>query len=141
MTAGATLLALVRGLGGLLAVLALAWLLARLARRTLGPVGHGPALVDRLALGRDASVAVVRVADAHLVLGVTAHQVTVLHRLDPEVAAGHYPPAPPAERVVLDLDAAGRPAAPSPGPGGSVLDPRTWSRMLDAVRERTVRRR
>jgi flagellar protein FliO/FliZ len=103
-----------------------------------GPGGSGgtrrrPALVQvdviaRRALGRNAQVAVVRTAGRTLVLGVTDHQVTML--LDTEIDD--------ADADGLEVLSEGAQGTGYPGAG-----PRSgsaWKAMLDAVRERTVRR-
>lgn len=70
-----------RVLVSLAVVLALVWVLARAARRSGvgGAAGTGQvAVIGRQALGRGAGVAVLRVGDQALVLGVTEHSVRLL---------------------------------------------------------------
>lgn len=102
------LLAAARTVVSLAAVLGLVWLLARVARRrgagaTAGAAGF--AVLGRHALGRSAGVAVVRVGDQALVLGVTEHSV----RLLAQTAIADVLPDAPAGRV--GPDAAALPAA------------------------------
>ena len=151
------------------AVLGLVWLLARGARRT-GAGRFAPAsrftVVGRQSLGRSAGVAVVRVGDRALVLGVTEQSVRLLAETD--LSAVLEEPSAPEHRTQLDLSGAGaastaltpdllRPdllvssglarealrPGPAPRPAspleGSALSPQTWSRALEALRERTTR--
>jgi flagellar protein FliO/FliZ len=119
-------------------VFGMMWLLARLAKRPLGG-GRGGALsvVARQQLTRTASVAVIRVADRALIVGVTENQVSLLGETDLEAVEDQSAPAERRDTVLLPGDA----AAPRPGPlAGSALSPRTWSAALNALRERTTRR-
>jgi flagellar biosynthetic protein FliO len=141
---------LARVVASLVVVVALAVLAARFARRA-GVRGGGTGLqvVERTGLTREASIAVVEVADRALVVGVTPHGVTLLAELEPGVLEA---------RRAREADAGSAPAGPgirpsrSPStrslstgerpPGtGSVLDPRTWRQAVEALRELTVRRR
>jgi flagellar protein FliO/FliZ len=138
----------------LLVVLGLMWGLARLARRPLG-TRHG-GLIDvlgRQQLSRGASVAVVRVVDKVLVLGVTDNQITLLGDADPDVVDDYHPATPPVHREALSLDAlSGTPVAGSHGNltapvvspngplAGSILSTRTWSQAWVALRERRTRK-
>jgi flagellar protein FliO/FliZ len=137
----------------LLVVLTLMWALARMARGPLlrrGALG-GLAVVARQQLSRNASLVVVRLADRGLVLGVTDQQVRLLGETDP------------AELEVLAQPVRRRPVAiPRPGRrestvdarmrstvdesnvdisplAGSVLSRRTWSQLVEFLRERTAR--
>jgi len=84
-----------RMIASLLAIVALIFALAWLARRTGWLRGHNTASMQLLglqALGNTrATLALVQVADAQLVLGVTATQVTLLHTLDAQTT-GRVPP-------------------------------------------------
>ena len=76
-------------------------------------------VLGRSALGRKASVVVVRLGTGHVALGVTEEHVTLLGPVDidqPEVAS-----APPAGTQV-----------PAPGP--------SWREVVSRLQERTVRR-
>ena len=120
-----------RVLLSLAAVLCLLWLAARVLRGPLA--GRGGGVLDVLArqqLGRNVSVAVVRVADRALVLGVSEHGVNLLTETD----------LPPAEGPAVDAvpDGSGGPRAGTLD--GSVLSPKVWRQAADALRERTVRR-
>jgi flagellar protein FliO/FliZ len=119
----------------LLVVLGLLWVLAKVARRPLAGRGGGLlAVLARQQISRGASVAVVRVHDRALIVGVTDGQVTLLGEAD--LAAMTAPAsAPPAggrrELVVLD----------DRGPlDGSALSPQTWSQAVRFLRDRTARR-
>lgn len=119
---------------GLCVVMAVMWGLFRLARR--GPGGRTGSVVTLLArqpLGRNSAVAVLRVADRALVLGVTDHHVTVLA----EAEAGQMAAlAQPRRRVAPPM-----PGTVDDGPlAGSALSPRTWARAVEALRDRTARR-
>ncbi|MFF5232032.1 flagellar biosynthetic protein FliO [Dactylosporangium sp. NPDC000521] len=89
----------------------LLWALARLARRGAGG-GHGAGLVTVLArqqLSRGSSVAVVKVADRALVLGVSDTGVSLLADAD------------------ASLFSTGAPEDPRPSPlAGSLLSAETW---------------
>jgi flagellar protein FliO/FliZ len=105
----------------LLVVLGLLWGLARLARRPLGGRGTGVVRVlARQQLSRGASVAVVRVADRALVLGVTDAGVSLL--ADAEAAVFEERPVEvPAQATPLT---------------GSVLSRDTWRQAVAFVRSR-----
>ena len=137
---------LARVVASLVVVVALAVLAARFARRAgVRAGGAGLQVVERTGLSREASVAVVEVADRALVVGVTPHGVTLLAELEPGVLEA---------RRAREADAAGTPRRPGvravpgslttgerPAGTGSVLDPRTWRQAVDVLRELTVRRR
>ena len=91
-------------LGMLLAVavvLVLAYGCTRLLAGRGGLLSRGVSLsgnlrvLERLALGREQSVAVVQVGDRRLLLGVTPAQITLLRELDEEEAAKWDEPRPP----------------------------------------------
>ena len=87
---------------------------------------HTPVeVIARHGLSRGSSVAVVRLGERALVLGVTDHQVSLLTEIDP--AELEAPPNPP--------DAAAGPAGPGIGAGAL-----PWKVALEQLRERTVRR-
>ncbi|HEY0000039.1 MAG TPA: flagellar biosynthetic protein FliO [Actinoplanes sp.] len=126
----------------LLVVLGLMWALARVARRPLGARGHGPlAVLNRQQLTRGSAVAVIRVADRAMIIGVTDQQVSLLGEADLDdfephqherrntvaVDADELPGAHPAVHRVGRLDR-------------SLLSPRTWAAPLDFLRDRTTRR-
>jgi flagellar protein FliO/FliZ len=115
---------LARVVASLVVVVALAVLAARFTRRA-GVRGGGAGLqvVERTGLTREASVAVLEIADRALVVGVTADAGGTSAR------AGVGP-------VPGSLTTGERPRGT-----GSVLDPRTWRQAVDALRELTVRRR
>ena len=162
MSSAADLVAAARTIGALIVVLAIAYGLARLARRsTSASMARGVRVVDRLALTRDASLAVVQVAGRGLVLGITSQSVSVLTEIEPTLLLQHYRtaahPAPvhpmTATPGVADLpaaqplterrvdDARARPAPKGKSKSnGSVLDPATWGQAVNAMRDLTVRR-
>jgi flagellar biogenesis protein FliO len=132
----------------LVVVVLIALVVARLARRAgmRGP-GVGLRVVDRVGLTREASLAVVEVGGSALVLGVTAHSVSVLSMLDAATLAEALPPEPAAPRRLGSRPAGSTGSAGSTASAaktlrgtGSVLDPRTWQQGLEALRDLTARR-
>ena len=130
----ALLVRVVVSLGVVLAVMAAA---AAVLRRS-GVVGTAPAgrrgmrrrslpleVIARHGLSRGSSLAVVRLGERALVLGVTEHQVTLLTEVDP-----------------AELDAPPDPDEPFAGPAGPGIGSGTlpWKVALEQLRERTVRR-
>ena len=111
-------------------VLGLMFLAARAIknRGIAGPRRSRPIPIELLArqgLGRTASVALVRTSGKVLVLGVTEANVSLLAEVDPDT---------------LDLDGPEADWTAPPG-GGPMAQPGwTWKAMLDAAREKTVRR-
>ena len=72
-----------RVMGGLIVVLVLIGLAARVARRARGNTGaSGLRVLDRVGLSREANLAVIEVGNRVLLLGVTAQGVTMLADLD-----------------------------------------------------------
>jgi flagellar protein FliO/FliZ len=136
----------VRIVFSLLVVLALMWGLARMARRPLGMRRAGAvAVLGRQQLSKGASVAIVRVVDRALVLGVTDGQVTLLGEAD-LAAVEEYQPEPTVRREAVSLDelsglrpTASVPAQPTGALAGSVLSAQTWAHAMRFLRERTVR--
>jgi flagellar protein FliO/FliZ len=101
----------VRIVFSLLVVFGLLWGLAKLARRPLAGRGGGALRVlARQQLSRGSSVAVVRVADRALVLGVSDAGVTLLADADPAVFEEDRPVTPQKRRLE-----------------GSLLSRETWS--------------
>jgi len=129
----------------LIIVLALMWLLARATRKKVnGRNGGTLSVISRQSLSRGSSVAVVKVADRALVLGVTENQVTLLGEADLD-ALEHQPEAP-ERRDAVSLDVKGTPrptTVPTLGRNslldGSLLSGSTWRTAMDFLRERTVR--
>jgi flagellar protein FliO/FliZ len=140
----------------LLVVFGIMWVLAKVARKPLaGRAGGALAVVGRQQLTRGASVAVVRVADRTLIVGVTEQHVTLLGETDESalVAAKASVPASPglrsagseATRATREGEAsqALRPARAERAQwstDGSLLSPRMWSQTVEFLRDRTVRR-
>jgi flagellar protein FliO/FliZ len=128
----ALLVRVVVSLGVVLAVMAGA---AAVLRRS-GVVGTAPAkrgmrrrsnpvvIVARQGLSRGSFIAVVRLGERALVLGVTEHQVSLLTEVDPAELD-----APPDDDITVG------PAGPGIG-AGSI----PWKVALEQLRERTVRR-
>jgi flagellar protein FliO/FliZ len=79
----------------------------------------------RQPLGRRSSIGVVRAGDRALVLGITDQSITLLAEGDPDVLVPLAPESP-------------RTATPD---GGPVAAAPTWTAVVDALRDRTVRRR
>jgi flagellar protein FliO/FliZ len=132
----------------LVVIFGLMWGLARIVRRPLGTGRHhGPLLsvLNRQQLSRGAAVAVVRVADRAIVLGVTDAQVSLLGEADLEDFEIHHEThrdhleLPAGDTGPVDLPS----AHPVPTKGrldGSLLSARTWSSTIDFLRDRTTRR-
>lgn len=79
----------------------------------------------RQPLGRRASLGVVRAGERALLLGITDHTVTLLGEADADEL---LPPIPESPRTAAH-------------PGGPATRPPTWTAVVDALRDRTVRRR
>jgi flagellar protein FliO/FliZ len=131
----------------LLVVVALMWGMAKLARKPLG-IRRGGGLIEvlgRQQLSRGASVAVVRVADRALVLGVTDGHVSLISETD-LMAIEEYEPEAPVRREPLSLDsldaqAGKRAGSRLNGPlSGSLLSRNTWTQTMQFLRERRVRK-
>ena len=107
----------VRIIFSLLVVFGLLWGLAKLARRPLSGRGGGfLQVVARQQLTRGSAVAVVKVADRALILGVTEQGVTLLADADPALFE--------EEPVARDRLA------------GSALSPATWRQTFAFFRNR-----
>jgi flagellar biosynthetic protein FliO len=110
-------------------VIGLMWAAAQmLKRRGLAPVGKRPGagvqveLLARKPLGRNSSIAVVRIGERAMVVGISDHQVTKLD--DADIAD-------------IDLNDAPTTWTGAPGPNGPTS---AWKTMLEQMRNRTVRR-
>jgi flagellar protein FliO/FliZ len=79
----------------LAAILALGWMARAFGRRRLSS-GSGLQIEGGLALGTRERLVVVRVQGEHLLLGVTAGGISLLHRLDGPLQ-GPHPQPPPGE--------------------------------------------
>jgi flagellar protein FliO/FliZ len=140
----------------LAAVLGLMWVIARRVKRPLR--GRSAGLLDvlgRKQLSRTASVAVVRVLDQALIIGITDGQVSLIGETDLAAAeAAIEAPAParprptpakvdlatkigPDGRILLDGQprVAARPSALT----GSALSPSTWRQAVGTLRTITAR--
>jgi flagellar protein FliO/FliZ len=120
----------------LLVVFAIMWGLAKVARKPLaGRAAGALAVIGRQQLTRGASLAVVRVADRTLIVGVTESQVTLLGETD----AASFVRADEPVREPVALPAREEPANGGTALHGSVLSPRTWTQTVEFLRDRTVR--
>jgi flagellar protein FliO/FliZ len=141
----------VRVVFSLLVVLAMMWGLnkALKGRTTSGRSAASLEVLSRTAVGRHASVVVLRTGDKGLVVGVTEHAISVLGEMElPQEAVAEV-------RTPIEISADGRALEPAPVPrsrhrvaapagkpsalAGSVLAPSTWRQTASALRERTVR--
>jgi flagellar protein FliO/FliZ len=148
-------------------VLGLMWLIARRMRRSGGRAKNGKLIevLSRQQLTKASSVAVIRILDQALIVGVSDGQVAVLGQsdldavqevLDAEPArparpvrttarvAGRTAPAPPARTsgaARRQAALAGLETDPRSGRlSGSALSLSTWRQSVDALRDLTVRR-
>ena len=134
-------------------VLALLWMAARTLQkgRVRAAGGVDVDVLARLPLAQKSSLAVVRLGDQALVLGVTESGVALLCQAPvadvaavadaaavTDVAAVAGKPGAPAGAVPAGRVAARR-AARSSAVAGSALSPQTWTKAVAAVRELTVR--
>ncbi|HZC72961.1 MAG TPA: flagellar biosynthetic protein FliO [Jatrophihabitans sp.] len=140
-----------RLLVSLAVVLGLMWVIARRVKRPTR--GRTTGLVDvlgRRQLSRTASVAVVRVLDKALIIGVTDGQVSLIGETDLEAAEQAVEVAPPRPRQrKVDLSSKigpdgrilteQRPAVRRSALSGSALSPGTWRQAVDSVRTLTAR--
>ena len=142
-----------RLLVSLAAVLGIMWLLARRMRK--GGRSKDTRLIDvlgRQQLSRNASVAVVRVGEQALVIGVTDAQVSVLGETDLGTAQAMVAAA--AATPIVAKTARSAPRAPRPAGrhageaaeptqrsalSGSALSPQTWRQTVESLREMTSR--
>lgn len=124
----------------LLVVLALMWGTAKLLRRPLAGRSQGAvSILARQQLTRGSSVAVVRVADRALILGVTDAGVSLLADADLDLIES-YQPERNVRREAVTLPGAA-PTTPDPTsvgmPGrlaGSLLSFGTWKQAAQAIR-------
>ncbi|GAB2629546.1 hypothetical protein Aab01nite_25550 [Paractinoplanes abujensis] len=126
-------------------ILGMMWGLARLIRRPLLGRGHGTLeVLNRQQLSRGAAVAVVKVADRAMILGVTDQQVSLLGEAEVEIFEHHH--AEHRDHLQVADELAGGPRdLPGRHPAasrleGSVLSPRTWKTALEFLRDRTSHR-
>jgi flagellar protein FliO/FliZ len=147
-----------RMLLALVLVLVLMWCLARWARKPLGgKADRVMTVLARQQLSRTSSVTVLRVMDRALVLGVTEQGVQLISETElsavEEALATETGRSRTFSRKQLDetpeAESAGSPLEPARQPtdrrgasalDGSVLSPKTWSQLVSAARELTVRR-
>jgi flagellar biosynthetic protein FliO len=131
MGSASTLVLFVRLIFSLAVVIGLMWVAANVVRKRgfsgantrRGPRGPNVDLVARRALGRNAAIAVVRVGERSMVIGITDHQVTNLGEVD---------------LTDDDIDVnEGNTWTVSSGANGPAS---TWKTMLEQMRNRTARR-
>ena len=156
-----------RMLISLAVVLGFMWIIARRMKRP-GRVGNGDLMdvLSRRQLSRTASVAVVRVLDQALVIGITDGQISLIGETDLAAAQhamaaaaptrrapkpGRPTPKPspriapdgrilPAPAPAVGLTAPATPAGRRPALAGSALSLATWRQTVDSVRNLTTRR-
>ena len=136
----------------LLVVLGLLWVLGRLVRRPLaGRAAGAMSVLARQQVTRGASVALVRVVDRALILGVTDGQVTLLGEADLaalSVAEAQHHRGPFRLHAHGPGNGHGPGSGHDPGSGhgpggpldGSLLSPHTWAQTVEFLRSRTARR-
>lgn len=127
-------------------VLGLLWIAQRrLSRGTRASRGANlVTVVGRQGLGQKASIVVVDIDGARLILGVTEQSVTVLHGgetpLEPSGAEAFARSMTDATRGERELDPPlefrpRRKPGPSNRLGGSILSPATWQQTVAALRQ------
>ena len=130
---GSAFLLFGRTLLALSVVLARVWALSRLARRGQAgglarrvgaPSGARLEVLGRKSLSRAASVAIVRVGERNLVVGVTSQSVTLISEI----------PTPELEPVAADLQ------TDTPWRAESRQTPMAWDATISKLRELTIRR-
>lgn len=135
-------------------VLFVLWVLVRAAARGKRRGGQVLDVLGRAQLTRRSAVAVIRVGDRDLVVGVTDERVSLLGEVDGlrvprvvEAADGAAPVEPATVRPLVRpavvppvAVSAAVPAAAGPL-AGSALSPATWKQSVEALRDLTVRSR
>jgi flagellar protein FliO/FliZ len=143
-------------------VLLIMWLLAKWARKPLtGKTDRLLSVLARQQLNRNASVAVIRVADRALIVGITDQAVRLLGEADLSAVEDTLTVAdqpsrrkrgtrpkqvlPVAQVAEVGLDSAGQAVQltlpDKPGAlDGSILSPAVWRQLVNGARELTVRR-
>lgn len=138
----------------LVVVLGIMWCLARWARKPVGgKADRVMAVLARQQLSRTSSVAVLRVMDRALVLGVTEQGIRLIAETDlVQVQDVLETPAAPRRRRRAapgelsgpgELSAPGSPRDAGTGNGrldGSLLSPAMWRQLVTVARDLTVRR-
>ena len=127
-----------RVLLSLAAVLGVIWYAQRrLSRGSRSKAGQTISIVGRQGIGAKASVAVVDVDGKRFLLGVTEHQVTILHTSDAPIApAEAFSQAMATQAIVTET---GEPVAvpmtpPKGALAGSILSADTWRRAFASLR-------
>lgn len=132
-----------RGIGGLSVVLGLIWIAVRLLRARVG--GAGPSqlrVVQRVALGKRSGVALVRVADRCILVGVGDASITFLAEVasQPEIGHDRTGPALGLGRTVATSPPTAAPSRPSSAVPLQRSSPRGLRGVLARAQDRTVRR-
>lgn len=98
-------------------------------------------VIERKALGRNSSVAVVRIGEQVLALGVTDSNISVLGNVDlREDAAVDVTELPAGPTGAITPTVVSGPGTPTPHPGPTAGTGRTTSQgWLDSLRDKTVR--
>ena len=148
-----TLALLARVVFSLSVVLVLVWFAVRGMRKNQQRTSAGVSLdvLARQPLAQRASVAVVRVGERALVLGITEGRVELLAdkplsevMTEPQQEQLPVPDGSAAPLLRRDAGAVRRRSGASAvlpgGLAGSALSPQTWARALDVLRSKTVRR-
>jgi flagellar protein FliO/FliZ len=115
-------------------------------RRNLGGGAGGRRLVevlDRQNLGKTTSIALVRIGDRRVALGVTDQRVDVLLQLDPEPEALAVPDELDDGEVIDVIDLTGSsfdtPPTSTAARKRAVTPARPWKDLIEDLRERTIR--
>ena len=127
----------------LLVVFGIMWGLARLVRRPLAGRAAGPlSVLSRQQLSRGASVAVIRVGEQALVVGVTDQRVTLLAETPlatVEADRGHREPVSLDELTAASTETPVTAARGAHALQGSALSLSTWRQAVGALRKGAVR--
>ncbi|HZC53519.1 MAG TPA: flagellar biosynthetic protein FliO [Mycobacterium sp.] len=125
-------------------VLGAMWLLGRFLGKRSGRRARGGevlAVLARQQVSRNSTVAVLKVVDRAIIVGVTDGQVTLLGDTDLEqVEALTAPPERPVRPVRVRRPRPVDADQPRRALSGSALSADTWKQALSALRERTVRK-
>lgn len=129
-----TLFLALRVLLSLAAVLGIIWYAQRrISKGTRSKAGKAITIIGRQGIGAKASVAVIEMDGKRFLLGVTEHQVTILHTADAPVETAA------AFSQVMEAETGEAPAKPALEPAkgplaGSILSADTWRRAFASLR-------
>lgn len=130
----------------LAAVLGLIWWLGRRTNRSGARGAQALKIVRRQSVGHRASIALVKVGDRGLLVGITDQQITMLTEVDNDVLALADPEPEVAATDESPRELGGGTGGSSGGGtgggplAGSILAPDTWRAAISALQQRTVRR-